>query len=163
MKSLFNLLKKLLKFIRHCIIFVLWTILFIYIVRLLIYSLFNFNILSSQSWNTLFAYWNTGGVFKTTPDILLLLSLLLLPIFFIIGFIKIKKINYLQKLISFFKFFIKTPKENHERIVIKSTATPEQLIENIKSEIESIKPEKNKESQFIRSNILKKLNEEIKK
>ncbi len=163
MKSLFNLLKKLLKFIRNCIVFIIWTTLFVYIIKPLIYSLFNFNILSSQSWNTLFAYWNTGGVFKTTPDILLLLSLLLLPIFFIIGFIKIKKINYLQKLISFFKFFIKTPKENHERIVIKSTATPEQLIENIKSEIKSIKPEKNKESQFIRSNILKKLNEEIKK
>lgn len=156
-------MKKILKFIRNIIVFVLWTIFFVCFFNTLISVLWNFNILSAQSWQTLLSYWNRGGVFKTAPDIVLLVLLLLLPFIYIIGFIKVKKLNFFKLITSFFGLFFKDNIEEPERVVIKGMKTTQQMIDDVKNEIESLKPEKNKEASSIRSNILQKINEEVKK
>ena len=74
-----------------------------------------------------------------------------------------KKINFLKLIISFFGLFFKDNIEDPERVVIKGMKTTQQLINDVKNEIESLKPEKNKEAGSIRSNILRKINEEVKK
>lgn len=156
-------MKKILNFIRTYTILFLWTIFFVFILENLLSVFWNFNILSYYSWKTLSNFWNNGGIFKTPADITLLFILVMTPFLFIIGFVKIKKINYFEKLCSFFKFLKKRPKENHERILIKNIKSTEQIIENIKNEIASIKPEKNKEAFSVRSKVLNKLNKDKKK
>ena len=61
-----------------------------------------------------------------------------------------------------YSIFTKEEKDP-ERVVIKGMKTTKQLIEDVKNEIESLKPDKTKEASSVRSNIIKKLNEEIKK
>ena len=156
-------MKKIIKFIRNCVVFILWTILFTFIIKNILHIFWNFNIFSAHTWKTLFAFWNQGGVFKTPSDLTLLLILFLTPFLYIIGFIKTKKTNYLKLLSSLFKIFNKTPKNNFERILIKEKTSPTQMIEDVKNEIKSIKPEKNKETNNIRSDVSKKMKEEIKK
>lgn len=156
-------MKKILKFLRNCLVFVIWTSLFIFIFKTLIYLVWSFDITSVKSWQTILQYWNQGGVFKTAPDIILLFLLLLLPFIYFIGFIKAKRINYIKSISSFFGFFFREKDEEPERIVIKGMKTTQQMINEVKNELESLKPEKNKEAGNIRSNILKKINEEIKK
>lgn len=156
-------MQKLLKFSRNCIVFILWTIFFVFVVKNLLYVFWRFDILSVRSWQTISNYWNSGGVFKTAPDITLLFLLILLPFIYIFGFIKTKKINFFKLIFSLFAPLFKEKIEDPERIVIKGIKSTEQYVEEIKSEIEAIKPEKNKESSSIRSNILKKFNNEIKK
>ena len=73
------------------------------------------------------------------------------------------KIN-ISKTIFFLLTSLFTRKEKDpERIVIKGIKTTQQMIEDVKSEIESIKPDKSNEAGNVRTNILKKLQEEIKK
>ena len=156
-------MKKILKFIRNIIVFVLWTLFFTYLFKTMIAVVWNFDILSNRSWHTLLSYWNRGGVFKTAPDLILLLLLVSLPFIYIIGFIKVKKLNFFKLTTSFFGLFFKDKIDEPERVVIKGMKTTQQLIEDVKNEIESLKPEKNKEAGSIRSNILQKINEEVKK
>ena len=156
-------MKKILRFIRNIIVFVLWTLFFTCTFKTLILIVWNFDVMSNHSWQTLLSYWNRGGVFKTAPDIILLLLLLLSPFIYIIGFVKVKKINFFNLIASFFGMFLKDKIDDPERVVIKGMKTTQQLIEDVKNEIESLKPEKNKEASSIRSNILQKINEEVKK
>ena len=73
------------------------------------------------------------------------------------------KINFSKIFLSVFNRFFEEKIADPERVVIKGMKTNKQYIDEIKGKIESIKPEKNKESSEIRSSILKKINEETKK
>ncbi len=156
-------MKKILKFIRGLSIFVIWTPLFVSLSNILIYQIWKFNFLSSASWNILSSFWNHGGVIKTASDLLLLLSLFLLPFLWFTGFIISLKINYFKALAGLFsRFCISQKPQQPERIIIKNLKNSKQLVEDIKNEIESIKPQKSEEASNIRSEITKKLSQEIK-
>ena len=156
-------MQKILKFIRNIIVFTLWTLFFTYFFKTLIYTFWSFDILSAHSWQTLLSFWNHGGVFKTTSDLLLLISLILFPPVYVVGFIKVKKIKFFNALTSLFGFFFKDNIDEPERVVIKGMKTTQQLIDDVKNELESLKPEKSKESGSIRSAILQKIDEGVKK
>ena len=156
-------MKKILRYIRNCIVLILWTISFIYIFGSLIYFIWNFNITSASSWQAIINFWNRGGIFKTPSDIILMVSLFLLPFMYIFGFIKAKNFNYFKMLSSLYSLVFKEKIDDPQRVVIKGLKTTQQMVEDIKNEIASLKPAKTKEAGSIRSSILKKLNEEIKK
>ncbi len=119
--------------------------------------------MSAKSWQILTIFWNEGGVLKTTSDVMLIITLLSLPLFWIIGFILSIKLNYFNLLAIPFSFiyrlFNKNEDKEPERIVIKNIKSSQQMIDDIKAEIESIKPEKSKEAGNIRSEITKKREE----
>lgn len=158
-----KLLKKLFNLIKNIVVFVIWSLFFVFFFKTLTSVVWNFNILSPRSWETLFSFWNRGGVFKTAPDIVLLFLLLLLPFIYIFGYLKVRKINFIKIIFSTISSWFTKEIEDPERVVIKGMKTTKQMIEDVKSEIESLKPDKNTEAGSVRSNILKKLNEEIKK
>ena len=155
-------MKKLIKIIRNLIIFILWTIVFFYISTIIFSLVWNFDISSAHSWNIIKNYWNTGGVFKTPSDIMLLISLILIPIIYIIGLKKIQKINFLKLFLSPINYFYNKEIKDPERVVIKGIKSVQQIVDDVKNEIESLKPKKTLEAGSIRSNIIKKINEEIK-
>ena len=94
-----KLIKMLINLIKNIIVFMVWSIIFVSFIKTLMFLIWNFDITSSHSWKTLFSFWNQGGVFKTIPDIVLLLLLILSPFIYIFGYIKIKKINILLYLL----------------------------------------------------------------
>lgn len=158
-----KLLKKLFNLIKNIVAFVIWSLFFVFFFKTLTSVIWNFNILSPRSWETLFSFWNRGGVFKTAPDIVLLFLLLLLPFIYIFGYLKVRKINFLKIIFSTISSWFTKEIEDPERVVIKGMKTTKQMIDDVKSEIESLKPDKTTEAGSIRSNIIKKLNKEIKK
>lgn len=159
-------MKKILQLFRSILVFVGWTFVFISISNLAISLTWNFNFLSIKSWKILYTFWNNGGVLKTSSDILLITSLFSLPLWWLIGFYFALKIKYINVLLSpiklFYKIFDGKLDTEPERIVIKNMKSSQQMIEDIKAEIEALKPEKSKEAGNIRSEITKKISEEIK-
>ena len=156
-------IKILFNFARSVFVFMAWSATFIYFFKILMLVVWNFDITSPHSWKTLFSFWNQGGVFKTLPDIILLFLLILLPFFYIFGYLKVKKINFAKIIFSSLISLFTKEEKDPERVVIKGMKTTQQMIDDIKNELESIKPDKNNEAGDVRTNILKKLNEEIKK
>ena len=157
-------MKKLFRFFRNCIVFSGWLFVFILITNTLISAIWSFDYLSVKSWQIFSNFWNSGGVLKTTSDILLLFTLLLLPVFFLFSFLWAKKQNYTKILLSpivfFYNLFNSSNNKTPERILIKKSKKA-QTAEDIKNEIESLKPQKSKKAGDIRSQIIQKLTDEI--
>ncbi len=159
-------MKKIIRLIRGIFVLIGWTGVFIFLSNLLTSIIWNFNFMSSRSWDILSSFWNHGGVIKTTSDVVLITILLTLPLFWLIGYILVLKLNYTKILLYPINLIynIFTPKTNKEpeRIVIKNIKSSQQMVDDIKAEIDSLKPEKSKEAGNLRSEINKKLSDEIK-
>lgn len=160
-------MKKVLKFMRGLLVFVGWTFVSVSFFNMLISLIWNFDFMSAHSWHLLSKFWNSGGVIKTTSDVLLITLLFLLPVLWFIGFILVLKINYLRIFLLPItlseKIFHRKKDDEPKRIVLKNIKSSQQMVEEIKSKIESLKPEKAKEAGNIRTQITQKLSEEIKK
>ena len=156
-------MKKILKSLQNIILWLIWTFLFIFIIKAFFLLVWNFDILSVKHWRVISTYWNKGGSFNTYQDLLFLLFLLSIPFLYIITLRKILKTNFIKLFTSLISRVFDRKIEEPERVVIKGMKTNQQYINDIKNELTSLKPEKNKESSLIRTNILKKINEEIKK
>lgn len=155
-------MKKFFLFIRGLFIFIGWSFVFLVASNYLIRLVWNFDFMSSRSWDIMETFWNRGGVIKTTSDVLLLMALFLLPFIWLTGFIFALRIEYLNIFAAPFKIFSRRKPAKPERIVIKNIKSSQQMIEDIKNEIESLKPEKAEQSGHIRTEIKQKLSEKIK-
>ena len=160
-------MKKIFYFIRGIIVLAGWSILFFLSSNFLINLIWHFNFMSPHSWNILSSFWNHGGVIKTASDIFLISSLFLLPFLWLIGYILVLKLNYIRLFLSpisyFLSIFYHNSKGNPERIIIKNLKNNSQIIEEIKSKIDSIKPQESEKAKNIRSKITQKLSQEVKK
>ena len=156
-------MKKILCIFRFTFIGCIWTFLFFIISNYVIYKLWNFNFMSARSWQTISTFWNKGGVINTFYDYLFFIVLFSLPFIWIICWKKLLKINYtsilLSPLTAYNRHVIKKYGQDSSRIVLKNIKSSQVMIEEIKEQLESIKPEKSKETLNIRAEINKKLNQ----
>lgn len=159
--------KSIFRFIRFVIIGFAWSYLFIFCANFLMYGLWNFNILSARSWQTITAFWQSGGVIKTGKDYIFLIMLFSLPIIWIFGWRYFNRISYKDILLwpinAYNRRIIRKYGHDSSRIVLKNMKSSQKMIEDIKNELESIKPEKAKEVQNIRQQINQVISSEIKK
>ena len=159
-------MKKFLLFLRGLLILCLWMFIFAHLANILFIAIWNFNLLSPNSWHVISSYWNGGGIIKSAQDVLLFTAMALLPIFFYIGWRFCLKINYLNLLLSpvylFYRLINRDTKEI-KRIVIHNIKSTEQRAEEIKSEIESLKPSKSESAQQIRTQIQRKIENDTQK
>ena len=123
-------------------------------------AVWRFDFLSSHSWKILYAFWDEGGVIKTTSDILLLFSLLFLPFLWVGGFLLVKKVDYASLFFFPFSFvshlFGESESSQPKRFLIKNIKTSQQIAEDYKAEIESVKTSKTKGADSIRQSIIQK-------
>ena len=161
------MIKKFFHFIRFMLIGVLWSYFFITLANLLMYKLWNFSFFSARSWKTLSYFWNNGGIIKTAPDYAFLAMLLAMPFLWIWGWRRLCRVNYVDILLfplnAYNRRIISKYGHDSSRIVLKNLKSSQKMIEEIKDKIESIKPEKAKEGNTIRTRILQKIETEIKK
>jgi hypothetical protein len=154
-------MKKILRFCRNWLVLVLWTIVFLKGFCFLTTLAWNFNFLSERSWQIFAQYWNQGGVLNTTSDIMLLFSLLLMPVFWFAGAWFCIKQNYAALFVRLieriFSIFSHNDKYIPKHITLKNVKTTQQAVEEIKNELESLKPDKSEEAGSIRTHINKKL------
>ncbi|MBS4772723.1 MAG: hypothetical protein KHX55_00410 [Proteobacteria bacterium] len=158
--------KSLFRFIRFIIIGFLWSYLFIVCANFLMFGLWNFNILSARSWQTISAFWQSGGVIKTGKDYVFLSMLFALPLIWIWGWRYFSRLSYadifLWPVNAYNRRIIRKYGHNSSRIVLKNMKSSQRIIDDIKNELESIKPEKAKEVQNIRRQINDVISSEIK-
>lgn len=159
--------KSVFRFIRFAVIGIIWTYVFVVCANFIMFSLWNFNILSARSWQTISAFWQSGGVIKTGKDYIFLSMIVALPVLWIWGWRYFCRISYVDILLcpinSYNRYIIKKYGHNSSRIVLKNMKSSQKMIEDIKNELESIRPEKAKEVQNIRQQINQMISSEIKK
>lgn len=156
-------MKKIFKLLRGVIIFGGWTALFLVLSNGLINAVWRFDFMAAHSWAVLSRFWNQGGVIKTTSDILLITSLVLLPLLWFAGFLIALKLKYIHILLAPLSWFDRGRPKEPERIVLKNMKSTQKIVEDIKNELDSLKPKEAKEAGNIRSVITQKLEKEIKK
>jgi hypothetical protein len=154
-------MKKILRFCRNWLVLILWTMVFVKGFCLLTTLVWNFNFLSERSWQIFADFWNQGGVLNTAPDVLLLFSLLLMPVFWFVGAWFCIKQNYaalsVRIIERIFSVFSHSEKYTPKHIALKNVKTTQQAVEEIKDELASLKPDKSEEAGSIRTHINKKL------
>ena len=151
---------KILRIFRNLIVLIGWSILFIALSNYAIRLLWRFDFLSPHSWNVLIAFWNEGGVIKTTSDILLLSTLALLPFLWLVGFFLVIKINFtsvfLYPVNLLYNIFNINNHAQTQRVVIKNIKSSQQIADDYMAEIDAVKQKKTKEAENIRQKIIKK-------
>ncbi len=158
------MIKKIFRLLRGLIILVGWTYVFIYLTNLLFVVIWNFDFMSSSSWRVMEQYWENGGIIKSASDVLLFVGLFALPILWLIGLRRALKAKYLQLIFSPFKFIynlFNRSSGNTDRISIRYTKSNEQKVEEIRGQLESLKPKKAQSSQGIRSSIKEKISNDL--
>ncbi|MBE6448924.1 MAG: hypothetical protein E7018_06500 [Alphaproteobacteria bacterium] len=157
---------KLLKILKFLIVGIVWSYFFIICSNFAVYKIWNFNFLSAHSWQIIINFWNAGGIIKTAKDYVFLISLFSLPFIWIYGWRKALKINYLQLLLypleAYNRHIINKYGQDSSRVVLRNLKSSQKIMEEIKSQLDSIKPAKNKEVSNIRSQVNKQ-REEINK
>lgn len=159
-------MKKLFRFLRNLTVFVGWTAVFVTCSNFLINLVWRFDFMSVRSWFLLSSFWNHGGVIKTASDILLISSLFLLPFLWLIGFVLTLKLDYVSILLKPLKALLNLfyrESSAPERMVLKNIKDSHQFIEEIRTEIDSLKPQESNNASNIRSDITQKISNEIKK
>lgn len=152
-------MKNLSKIIRISLVALFWTWFFVCLSDIFFIAIWKFDFTSAHSWNIVKGFWERGGNIKTYSDVLLFAALLLLPFLWFIGLRCALKLDYARLLFTPINFlyalFDRT--SSNERVVIKATKSTEQQIEEIKNEINSVKPQKNQSTKSIRAAVKEKL------
>ena len=154
-------MKKIYKIFRTFLIGAVWTYFFLTVANYIMFSLWNFNFMSARSWQVLNKFFETDWALKTKADYFFLLMLFILPFLWVWGWIKVLKINYLNILLypinAYNRYIINKYGHDSSRIVLKNIKSSQKIIEQIKTQLESIKPAKTKEVGNIRAEVQKKL------
>lgn len=160
------MIKKLFRFFRNLIITGIWSWVFLSAANLFFYSVWRFNLVSAHSWETISYFWSAGGIIKNAKDYIFLLALLSLPFIWFFSLRRLIRTDFLDFFLSPLKAYnrriIKKYGHNSSRIVLKNLKSSQQIIEEVKNQLESIKPEKPKEVVSIRDKIQSKLESENK-
>lgn len=161
------MLRKLLKLIRALFIGTLWTYVFLVLANILLFYVWNFNIISARSWQTISYFWQGGGIIKTSKDYVFLLTLLILPFIWIFGWRYFNSVNYadffLYPIIAYNRRIIRKYGHDSSRILLRNLKSSHKAIEEVKQQLDSIKPEAPKEVSSIREEIQKRIESETTK
>ncbi len=158
------MMRKLFRLLRGLAILVGWTFVFIYLTDLLFIVIWNFDFMSSSSWRVMGQYWDNGGIIKSASDVLLFVGLFALPVLWFIGLRYAFKAKYLQLMLSPVKFIynlFNRSSGSTDSISIRYTKSNEQKVEEIREQLESLKPKKAQSSQGIRSDIKRKISNDL--
>lgn len=131
-------MKKIKNLIRFLIISFIVLIFFLFIGRILLRLIWNFDILSTKSYQILLEYWEKGGVFSTFKDISLGVVFILLPIIWLICSYKLYKYGLGRFLtIPIIKVYRKLTRPKNmeiEHVAIKNLGNKDKSLDEIISE-----------------------------
>lgn len=155
------MIKKFLRLIRTLIIGTIWTYVFLVLSHFIMLLLWNFNIFALADWQTIARYWNSGGAIKVARDYAFLGCIILLPILWIWGWRRLNKTGYLELFLApvqaYNRWIIRRYGSNSSRILLKNLKSSQNNLEDLKMQLEAIKPGKPTEVVNIREEIQKKI------
>lgn len=164
------MIRKLFKILKAAIVGAVWTVVFVYAARIIMISIWNFDILNMRDWQVINTFWESGGKIKTGRDYLFVGMLLaLIPLWFW-GWRFFYRLSFVKILLFPITWYnnrmIRKYGENMPRIILKnmgaakSKPNMEEIIEQRLKE--SAKP-REKETGKIRRSIQEKISASEKK
>lgn len=131
-------MKKLKKFFRFCLISIVVLAFVIYVGRILLRFIWNFDILNADSYKIMYDYWEKGGVFNTFRDCSLGIALLLLPIIWLILSYKLYKYGFWKfiftPVVKVYRHFSRPKNMEVEHVSIKNLGAKDKTLDEIISE-----------------------------
>jgi hypothetical protein len=161
--------KKIKKFFRITLSGIGWTVLYAYIVGIIMKYFWHFDIFNPRYWRIIDRFWQNGGVIDTASEYMFILTLMLIIPLWILGWKKANGLSYVK--IIFFPVFWyndyvrrKYADATQSCIVIKNMGatknkkqTPQQMMEEMIAErMPKAKDKKDLNSSKIRSNFEQK-------
>ena len=157
------MLKKIIKTIRALIIGIIWTSALLYVARLLMIYIWKFDIFYTKQWSVVKRFWNSNGVIEDASDYAFFLSLLLILIVWLVGWIKLCRLDYAKLVVAPLNYIANRDLEKYEQIdthvVIKNIKVGEKIsVEDlIQERIKQEQTDNVKESDEMRRNISEKI------
>lgn len=154
---------KLLKTIRFAVLSMFWTSIFYYIARLVVKSIYGFDILNLKQWKIIAKYWNNNGVISGISDISFFIVLIIIFIVWIVGLVKINKIKYSKIMIKPLEYLANREIKKYENldthVVIKNISIGEKMTleDVIKDRIKQEKTNVSKDADALRKHISQKI------
>ncbi len=157
------MLKKISKLTKCLFVGAMWTSAFLYIARLLMIYIWKFDIFYAKQWSVVKGFWNNNGVIEGAADYTFFLSLLLIAVIWMVGWVKLYRLDYVKLLLAPLNYFanrnIKKYEEADTHVVIKNIKVGEKItVEDIiQDRIKQEKTENVKESDAIRRSLSEKI------
>lgn len=157
------MLKKIIKTIRALFIGIIWTSALLYVARLLMIYIWKFDIFYVKQWSVVKRFWNNNGVIDDASDYAFFLSLLLILIIWIVGGVKLCRLNYAKLMIAPLNYIANRDLKKYEQedthVVIKNIKVGEKIsVEDlIQERIKQEQTDNVKESDEMRRNISEKI------
>jgi len=131
-------MKKIKNFIRFCVVSFIVLMVFLYVGRIFLKLIWNFDILSTKSYQIILEYWEKGGNFSTTKDLSLMAVFVLFPIFWLICSYKLYKYGVgrflSEPIIKIYRKITRPKNVEIEHIAIKNLGNKDKSLEEIISE-----------------------------
>ena len=128
-------MKKIKKFLRFCCISALVLIILLYISQILFRFIWHFNLLDKEPYLEIKSYWNKGHTFGTARDYSLGLSLLALPIIWLVCSYKLYKFGLKKFLtlpiIKIYRRLTRPKSMDVEHVVVKNLGVKDKSLEDI--------------------------------
>ena len=131
-------MKKIIKLFKFSIISLIVLCVFTFFGRFIFQIFWNFDILDARDYNTLYRFWENGGVFKTFKDCTLAISLILFPIGWLYASRKLYKYGLgkflLLPIIAIYRKVTRPKNMEVEHVSIKNIGVKDKTIDEIISE-----------------------------
>ena len=132
-------MKKLRKFIRFSVISFIVLIVFLFISRIVLKLIWNFDILALKSYRIMLEYWEKGGVFSTFKDLSLGAFFILFPILWLICSYKLYKYGLgrflATPIIKIYRKMTRPKNMEVEHVCIKNLGNKDKSLDEIISEM----------------------------
>lgn len=131
-------MKKIIKFIKFLLISLVVFYVYAVIANILFKLFWNFGLFNPESYAKLQKFWEKGGVFKEFREISLAVSLICLPIFWLISSYKLYKRGFWKTILSpFLKLYLKMTRPKNlevEHVSIKNLGSKSRSLDEIISD-----------------------------
>lgn len=131
-------MKKIRKMLRFCSISAVVLICWIYFCRIVFKLFWSFDILNQSSYKVMARYWEKGGVFNTFHDVSLGVSLILIPVLWLVLSHKLYKYGFwkfiFSPVIKIYNHFNRPKNLEVEHVSIKNIGGKDKTLDEIISE-----------------------------
>lgn len=153
-------MKKIGAIFKFAVTGVLWSGAFVWLARLLIRQIWNFDILYRKQWQVISRYWNDNGVIVGASDYLFFLTLILLFVVWLWVWRRLYRADYIKMLLAPLEYInnyqLRKYEQNETHVVLKNMSVGEKLtVEDV------IKARIKKEEQAPRANVSQDLRQGI--
>lgn len=156
------------KILKIGLIGIVWSYLYFYYANILFLYLWGFDLFLPDSWHKIALFWDYGGVIREGKDYAFLLTLVVTPIIWLLGWRMLCRISLIKILVWPFETYNRHIAKKYgnragKRIILKNMGQGTKIEEDIKVATEAVKANPEQDADKIREAVKNKLSKAQKK